>query len=371
MKKKLSVGLVLAIVLIVAAVTAVAVTIWRSTGEKAVQFEAEHGYFYAWDMQTKISFVNELQAMGVILPDSEVAKMNDESLPMEERHAAAVQIMADLYGGENGRVDAISHIDMLEKEQGPFETWSLEDKAWYSQLLEKYDSLGWDMEHNVLPRAGDITKELAVQTAADAISSAYGIALSVIPADEALVSFYRYPKDNPEPIWSIVFPGNNLVKLTASGEIIEGEGLFPIVDEAAQRPTWQQDAEELDHAMFLYEMEKEKGPMHTWSLADKLIISDIYRLPTDNDMDEKTAVMKAKEALMHAYGLDEQYIDQYTAHVWLERANNTPEPDGTWSYCYRINFGTVDQEQVWGVLMTSDTGVVLETYAEGEANSNG
>ena len=369
MRKKLSVGFVFAIVLILAAVTALAVTIWNVLGEKAVQLEAEQGYFFEWDTESRILFVNELQAMGVVMPDSETAKMNDPSLPLTERHAYATKIMVDLYGRE----DAISHRDVLEKEKGPFETWSLEDKAWYSQLLEKYDYLGWDTEYNMLPGERDISAEQAVQIAANAISSKYGIDMSIIPTDEAMVSFYRYPKDNVEPVWVIEFPGNNHVKLTASGEIMEDYGVFSIVDEEAQLPNWQQEADEQELAAFLSEMEKAKGPLHTWSLEDKLVISDIYRLPTDNDIDEETAILKAKEAVMNAYGLDEQTIAQYTAFVWLVCESKYLGPDRTWDYCYRVNFGTIDQEQLWGVLMMSDTGEIIETYmnTEGENNSVG
>jgi len=150
------------------------------------------------------------------------------------------------------------------------------------------------------------------------------------------------------------------------------EGILTPVDVSILQPVWPLDAGDWEHAAVLREMEIEKGPMHTWSLEDKLIISEVYRLPTDRDMDEATAIVKAKEAVVNAYGLESQDIDNCIAYVWFER-NGRPEAAGTEGYCYRVNFGTVDREQIWGAVIMSDTGDVIETFSNipGQGNSNG
>jgi len=364
-KRKLSVGLVCLVVLVMAAVTALAVTIWNMVGERAVQLEAEQGYFVEWDTATRISFVNDLQAMGMVLPEAEMAKMNDASLLLEQRHAVATKIIVDLYGGEARREDAISHIDVMEKEKGPFETWSLEDKAWYSQILEKYDYLGWDnwdnMSFNVLPSKDDISREQAVQIAADAISDAYGVALSDIPTNEALVSFCLRSKENPVPIWQIGFPGYTSVLLTASGEIT-GDQYAGTPSEEAKRLRIN-EMEVADNMVLRRKMEKEYGlEQYRWPLEAKaMVFTPNHRMPTDSDMDVETAILRAKEALMSTYGFDESFFDSLTAYASLSIGIWNHEKDAP-DFEYLINFDAIDQPLVCGALMISDTAEILEVY---------
>jgi len=383
-KKKLSIGLVFAIVLLLAAATALAVTIWNMVGERAVQLEAEQGSLYEWDTETRISFVNDLHALGMVLPEAEIAKMNDVSLPLEQRHAVATKIIVDLYGGEARREDAISHIDVLEKEKGPFETWSLEDKAWYSQTLEKYNFLGWDnwdnMGYNVLPGKNDITREQAVQMAADAISSAYGVSLSDIPANEASVSFCLRSKGNPIPFWEITFAGFSTVLLTPSGEITSDQYTGTPFEVAEQQRIW--DMEAADNATLRRKMEEEYGlEQYRWPLEAKaMVFAPNHRMPIDSDMDVETAISRTKEALMSTYGFDERYFDNLTAYVSLTEymgywntEGSWNDKTGTWNYAYSVVFDAVDQPMVCGATMVSDTGEILETFwnADGKVPSVG
>ena len=369
MKKKISVGLIFAIVTMLIAVTALAVTIWNMIGEKAVQLEAEHGYFVEWDTETRIAFVNHLQALGIVLPDSEMAKMNDESLPLEDRRVYATKIIVDLYGRE----DAISHIDMLEKEKGPFVTWSLEDKAWYSKLLEEYDSLGWDMEYNLLPGEDAISEVQAVQIAANAVSAAYGVTLSDIPTDKAAISFYRYPQDNPNPVWRIEFAGYTPVSLTAAGEITGDQyaDTGTPFDEAERAHI--QEMDDVEYKALLRKLEAEYGwDQYRWPLEVMAMISHTHRMPTDSDMDIETAILRAKEVLMSTYGFGEDFFDNLTPYVSLSCGTKNLETD-TWNYEYTVNFDGMNQPLVCGARMMSDTGEILETYwnADGEVKSNG
>lgn len=372
-KKKGSVGLVLAMVLLLAAVTALAVTIWNAAGEKALRLEAEKGSVYEWDTETRIAFVNDLMAMDILLPEDELAQMNDTTLPLDERDASARKIIIDLYGGPDRREDAISHRSILEKENGPFENWSLEDKAWYSQILEKYHYLGWDnwenAGYNVLPGKEDISREQAVQIAADAVSAAYGVDISDIPFKEALVSFARRSKVDPEPKWEITFSGYATVLLTPSGDITSDQYIQTPLEEAEQQRI--RDEEAAAYRIRLREAEDKHGPeQYRWPLEVRAALFAPYdRMPKDSDMEAETAIIKAKEALTGTYGFDERFFDNLTAYVSLSEYSGTRNTEGSrnhetgaWNFAYSVNFDAPDQPLICGVTMLSDTGEILETY---------
>ena len=113
--------------------------------------------------------------------------------------------------------------------------------------------------------------------------------------------------------------------------------------------------------------------MTTWPLEiNAMVFPGLHRMPTDSDMDVDTAILRAKEALMSAYGFDESFFDDLTAYVMLSQGIWNHEK-ATNDYEYHINFDAVDQKMVCGVLMISDTGEILETYwhADGKIPSVG
>ena len=367
-KKKVSVGFVLTMVLSLVVTVALAVSIWQTFFEPVVVMETEHGNITSWTLDEKIQLLNLMQGNGIDLPEADMEQLSDASIPDDEKEQIATALIVNQYGRE----DAISHIDIMEDMKGAFATWSLEDKEWYSQLLLKYNGLGSDYQRNLVPATEDISPETAITIAADAISEAWNVTLDNSLLQNANVSFFAYPAtDTENPYWYIEIEGYQGVLLTRSGEVTENE-LMDILTplHEMQRETAAKQ-EEQQRQKTIGEMEKELGPMFTWSLEDKLVISTNYYLPGVNDLTEQEAIDIAKKALMDEYNIDVSVLNQYTPYVWFERGNKNRETK-EWTYWYRINFGTIETPHFYGVLMMSDTGEILEMYCPADTEkSNG
>lgn len=353
-KKKLSFILVLVVILVLMMATALAASVWRSFFEPVVAIETESGSFSDWTFEEKLQLLDFMKNNGIQLPDEKMKLLSDKSITNEKKEQIATEIIVDQYGRE----DAISHIDIMENVKGPMETWSLEDKAWYSQLMQKFGRLG-DDRLNIIPDAQDLSKEKAVEIAAKALIDARGISMEALQAQNAIVWYFAYPSDDIEnPRWLVVF-GDYSVMLTKTGEVTEDPkwGILTPAHEMQWEAEQKRETEEQKKT--IAEMETELGPMHTWSLKDKLVISPDYRLPTASDLAEEEAIAKAKEELVKVYGIGESVLDQYTPYVWLERGHQNKDK---WEYFYRIDFGTIDRPHIYGVIMMSETGEILETY---------
>ncbi len=353
-KKKLSFMMVFGVMLMLAMATALAASVWQTFFEPMVTIETVSGSFSTWTLNEKLHLLELMKNNGIQMPDDKLKQLSDDSLTNDKKEKIATQIIVDQYGRE----DAISHIDIMESVKGPMETWSLEDKAWYSQLMQKFGRLG-DDKLNILPGTQDLSKEKAVEIAAKALSDAYGISLDTLQVQSANVWYFVYPYANIEnPRWLVEIEGYKVL-LTKSGEVTEDQklGILSPVHEMQRETEQDQKLEEKNKT--IAEMEKELGPMHTWSLKDKLVISPIYRLPTASDLTEEEAIAKAKKELMKVYGIEESILNQYTPYVWLERGHKNKDK---WDYFYRIDFGTIDSPHSYGVIMMSETGEILETY---------
>ncbi len=353
-KKKISFILVFILMLVLIMATALAASVWHTFFEPVVTIEAKSGSFATWTLKEKLMLLDLMIDNGIQIPTDKLKQLSDDSVETDKKEQMATEIIVDQYGRE----DALSHIDIMEDVKGPIDTWSLEDKAWYSQLMQKYGRLG-DDKLNILPGAQDLTKEKAVEIAAQALSAARGISLSASQIHSAYVSYFVCPAADVEhPRWLVEFEGYKVL-LTKSGEVTEDPKLGILSPVHEMQREAEQDLKIQEQSKTIAEMEKVLGPTHTWSLKDKLVISQSYRLPAAGDLSEEEAITKAKEALIEAYGVEESVLDQYTPYVWLERGNRNKDK---WEYIYRIDFGTVERPHIYGVIMMSETGEILETY---------
>jgi len=79
-------------------------------------------------------------------------------------------------------------VDIIAKEKGPVEYWSLEDKAWFSELMLEYqpDQIGGV---NLLPGEGDITQEEAIEIMYAYFKDTYGLERGEFDETTMSVSF--------------------------------------------------------------------------------------------------------------------------------------------------------------------------------------
>lgn len=148
-KKKLSAGLIFALILMLMAVAALAATVigWSDAAD-FLQLENKQGKFEGWSVSDRISLVRSLVESEAIPKDDNVRMLLSGDLTDAEASALAERIMTDWLSAP---VDHVAFRPIMEKIWGEFCEWTLEQKAWFTQTLVEAGIQQPDMEKYVLP----------------------------------------------------------------------------------------------------------------------------------------------------------------------------------------------------------------------------
>ena len=192
MKKKTGLALVLAAALLLALAATALAAFAASQGFFAdvARIQLEGGYYDGWTLEEKEQVVRLMKENG-ILTDAQAWDAALRETDAQKRETALDALFAARYG-VNGRTDVIGVDSILIKEKGPFETWSMEDKAWYSAMLEDIGLLGSDAEVYMLPEEDAISVQEAERIAREAVISAYGMESDALDDCTALVDCREY-----------------------------------------------------------------------------------------------------------------------------------------------------------------------------------
>lgn len=183
-KKKLSVGFVLVIVLALAAVTALAMTL-NAYYEKTIEKEGQSGLIQDWSAADKVALVDWMVEAGIELDEDKVAQLHTDDLSEDARSTLAMEIIGDYYPARDG---ILTSVDIIAKEKGPIEHWSLEDKAWFSEMIAKYQPEEVSSV-NLLPTAEDITQEQAIEIMYAYYEKEYGLKREDFDESKMTISF--------------------------------------------------------------------------------------------------------------------------------------------------------------------------------------
>lgn len=210
-KKKLSIGFVLMMAAMLLGVTALAATLlWQDAGEKVAPMESENGYYDTWNTEAKIELIKALYDLGELKdnPDAERV-LNSTDMPDAEKNALCDKIMCAYV---NGSPDTVTLLSILEKLHGDMNTWSMEDKVWYNNLLNANNMLSEEDTNYVLPQTGEFTQEQAVDAA-----KSFLISKGAENLDNAQIEATMYEESDDQfygetqvskkgrRVWSIVF----------------------------------------------------------------------------------------------------------------------------------------------------------------------
>lgn len=354
-KKKLSVTLILAIAMVVLTSTALAVaTIWE-TGRFFAQTEQEMGDYIAWPAEKKASVVCALMDEGYIAETAERRQLRDGLLTPEDAARVADAAIAE-FTGEDAQ-DA-SFLSIMSAAWGPFENWTQEQKAWYSQVKQ---DVGASMDGKTVYVEAD-----AALTAQDAAAIAKREIARGLGMDASVLDKYRVVETSLQ-IPEFAEPGDTkawwYVALDASGTELEGRDdlpfhamdvfvdpdtgalLVPVEEKAAVlRAAEEQRQHPLAVAIREFEASvNEPKAFHTWSVAHKarwsqeiapqirayiadngdaaflalgnemkLAVDFVYGLPGDDVMAQEQALSIAEDALAAAYDLSNEEMSLLT-----------------------------------------------------------
>ena len=210
-KKKLSIGFILMMAVMLLGGTALAATLlWQDAGEKVAPMESENGYYDTWNTEAKIELIKALYDLGELKdnPDAERV-LNSTDMPDAEKNALCDKIMCAYV---NGSPDTVTLLSILEKLHGDMNTWSMEDKVWYNNLLNANNMLSAEDTNYVLPETGEFTQEQAVDAA-----KSFLISKGAENLDNAQIEATMYEESDDQfygetqvskkgrRVWSVVF----------------------------------------------------------------------------------------------------------------------------------------------------------------------
>lgn len=198
MAKKISTVLVAALVLMAVTVTTLAAALlWRDAGNKIAPLEKNNGYYDTWNTAAKIELVRTLYELGELKGNADAERLiNAGDMGESEKDALCDQIMAAYL---SGAPDTVTLLSILEKLHGDMDTWSMEDKVWYNELLAENGMLSQEDERYILPQGGEIGEEQAVEAA-----RAFLIGKGAMDLDSAQVAATMSEQDGRR-VWSLRF----------------------------------------------------------------------------------------------------------------------------------------------------------------------
>ncbi|HHT16032.1 MAG TPA: hypothetical protein GXZ86_09255 [Clostridiales bacterium] len=189
-KRKLPVALVLAVLMVLMAATAVAIVFGWTRGAHFLEKE-QAGKFAYWTEQEQIELVESLVTDGYISADDRVRQMRDTSSSSEERAGIVKSILLNWLAAPTE--EYIAFCPIMERIWGTFGDWSVEQKAWFSNTLIEAGVQQPDFELYVFPTENDIPEEQAKRIAMAHLCEWFDIQLKDLQQDHVYTSFVIFP----------------------------------------------------------------------------------------------------------------------------------------------------------------------------------
>ncbi len=363
-KKKWTAGLVMAIVMILIAATALAATlVWEHYAAQVKQVEHEQGDYALWPIKEKETLVKALMEMGYIGESEETARLLDAGTAEADKHALADQLLLALTGQTDPQeinLDIITYAIL-----GSSDTWTPEQRVWWQGITNMYRAPDADANTFVVPTATDLSEKDAIAIAKAAVLKAYELPDTALDQAQAVADLYTTPQRPDYRRWCVLFNvyregSSNYVEriysatVDMAGNVIADPDLNePHVEEAAARHKELKRLEALPKppllvAYYKYLEAANYNSFKWWTLemraafslelrepiqavvasgdltplvdplygdvpGSELIASTVFAhgMPGDGDIAQAEALVLAKQALQDAYGLDANTLALY------------------------------------------------------------
>lgn len=349
MKRKVSLGLVFAILLIlVTLATALALTLPRAFFEDVGKMQVESGYYDDWTLKEKLDMLALMEEYGVALGADVAKAARDTSVDEAEREAALDAYMAERYG-ILGRTDVISLESILLVEKGDMVYWSVEDKAWYIAFQRELGLLSKEEERvYTLPKEGDMTQEDAEAFAREVATKRLSWTQEQQDTHTAYFAcLSQFP--DPEVLWEVC--------------LIDDEGAGAYITFPAAPGASVEEAEILNKNRDMWEEEtlpvlealvEKYGPMQEWGLEAKHeYMPDYHHLPGEGDIAPEEAREIAISAITseHPHVTRETLEDMSAVYTLYDAM-----PEGETIRTYTVNFQNKKYEILYYAAINAQTG---------------
>ncbi len=214
-KKKLSVGFVIAIVLLVLALSALAATIlWENYVGGLMQKEQQIGTYAQWGAADKEALVEALVEMGHIEENEKTDKLFDQVTTETEKDELADQIMLafmeqnanikDYNTSFNHDVNSIDAGLLTLAIMGSEDTWPAEKRVWWQRLTNPDVGSANDMPF-VNPDQGDITEKEAIAIGQKAVNQILNVPLEELKNAQVVANMYITDERPEYKRWFVSF----------------------------------------------------------------------------------------------------------------------------------------------------------------------
>lgn len=352
MKKKFSFALILALTLILlTAGVALAWSLSHEYFEGVGRLEVQSGYYEDWSFDEKLQMLALMKQYGVEIDEGAVAAAQDTSLTKAEREKALDTFMAEKYG-IYGRIDVISLESILTKEKGELYTWSVEDKAWYTDFEQKLGLLSIDEENfYALPTKADMTQEQAKAVAQTALKNA-GWTQEKLDACQYYWTLVRHWNDS-FTTWTVDVRLPDQSGATVLFPSAAGTDASVAQIDTVSAPDFAEQAR-IDALYAKY------GPIQTWPLAVLHEYMPLtYLLPTADEITPEDADTRARAALLAAYPeLTEAALNERLAQTALIE---TQLGDGAGTRSYLVQYTSPSRiSDYYFVYLSANTGEIFK-----------
>lgn len=371
-KKKLSAAFVLVMVLVLAAVTALAVGLLsgREFVQQVVAPIAQEDASDKWTREQAQAIIRQATENGLRLPDDALARLEKaDSVYKEELMRAFAKIELGFYPA----------------------SWSLEDQAWYDELLVRCGLR--ENRSRFLPEPGEISEEKALQTAIQYIHDAFSFEGNVTDA-EVYKRYIQYMLSedvagNPTKVWDIEYESvvadmpSFYICITPDGTVIKEDSYMngsatvtasnvnTTINELCDKIV-QNDFYTVDNmAEFAHRygaiIKNANGMDGTKYSVLRHLLTIPYGKPSDTDIPQEKAFQLARAEILTS-GWKEEWLERckYTISY---RVYSADKPE--WRICFKLDGGSTGEnyayfhsgEMPFGVVVRLDakTGDVIST----------
>lgn len=190
-KRRIALVLALLSLLLAAAASALGI-LWRQGLEQTASLYQQYGSEENWSLPEYEKALRIFSDIGIDLSDLPDTGSMDEAL-------ACQTLETYLLSKIPGETDSLH--ERLREYNGFFSTWSLEEKAWYSEICEKYGLPYIGGMICALPGDGEMTVDQATALAVQKLESHDALSPSSLEPYQMTVSYFAYENAPDTKYW--------------------------------------------------------------------------------------------------------------------------------------------------------------------------
>jgi len=350
MSKKLSVGLVFAIVLLAVSIAALAVVTMRAFTNKVADMSLD-GVFDTWGLEDKQLFIEAMREAGLAMDETLYEALANPGLDEETRNEAANQIIDDRYGDMMREMDAFSVEPSTESVYGKApDTWLIFHDAYFADYPDATQQEVTDAYAYWLRDLGRRYEQLiaGVKQEKPVVDEAYAAFMT----EMYLMDYFSVPEEETDRL-------NTHVEYNAEFDVwvcttsLRKEDI-PDRPSNRDREIWLTDLGDAWEAPVVVDAEGRPWPNCT---LEKYLEAKATEQLWNYDGDELEEI--ARQAVMDTFGKSAEEMDRYFAdHV--NEGYVDENRYALYTVLFKEHHTSMFNDWTYAVMVSAGTGEVLE-----------